>query len=157
MSTAPQFGTPNGVLYWSMSPQLFFQARVVQGGGPRHLWYHTPYSTPQPCGQELYRTDPTLTLTPTMLSKSCAIQNPSGIHDLYRAGNRNAHALLGGICMATPAQKKSTRPRNRHARWIKNLISPKTAAKKHGAPKVHHFRHGALTAVVAVRCRRIAR
>ena len=59
VSTAPQFGTPNGVLYWSMSPQLFFQARVVQGGGPRHLWYHTPYSTPQPCGQELYRTDPT--------------------------------------------------------------------------------------------------
>ena len=37
MSITPQFGTPNGVLHCSMSPQGLFYARVVHGGGPGHL------------------------------------------------------------------------------------------------------------------------
>ena len=37
VSTTSQFGTPNGVLHCSMSPQLFFEAQIVQRGGPGHL------------------------------------------------------------------------------------------------------------------------
>ena len=40
VSATSQFGTPNGVLHCSMSPQWFFQAHIVRGGGPGHLCFH---------------------------------------------------------------------------------------------------------------------